>query len=207
MRVAQATSSSSVGLPIQSIDISAAWRDSARAIGYAPLLLMHRPLLAFLLSLTAACSDELPTGAIEVWICAEGGCADRVIGLTTEADHRLWVAMFSFTDEDVARALTDAGRRGVDVKVLLDSTQAGQAPTIRRILGDGGVDFRLDGNSSLMHHKFAVVDSKFVATGSFNWTVNANRHNDENLVILHSDEVTDTFADEFSRVWAEGRVP
>ena len=58
-----------------------------------------------------------------------------------------------------------------------------------------------------MHHKFAVVDGDVVATGSYNWTNNADFNNDENLVILHSEAVASDYAAEFLRVWDLGSEP
>jgi phosphatidylserine/phosphatidylglycerophosphate/cardiolipin synthase-like enzyme len=35
-----------------------------------------------------------------------------------------------------------------------------------------------------MHNKVGIFDSLYVATGSYNWTSNGTRKNDENLVVL-----------------------
>ena len=165
-----------------------------------------RPLplaLAGLLSVVC-CADELPSAQTEVYFCQEGGCVERALGLATEAEGSLWVAMYSFTHDELAQGLAAAAGRGVEVFVLLERSQA--SPVVR-VLTEGGVSVRLDGNGKAMHHKFAVVDDRLVATGSFNWTVNGAFQNDENLVVLHSEEVAGRFATEFLRVWEEGSEP
>jgi phosphatidylserine/phosphatidylglycerophosphate/cardiolipin synthase-like enzyme len=116
----------------------------------------------------------------------------------------LWVAVFSFTHEAIAESLVAAAARGVDVAVVVETRQ--ETPVMPRLL-EGGVRVREDGNGSSMHHKFVVVDGDVVATGSFNWTNNADYNNDENLVILHSEGAAKQFAAEFLRVWDMGKEP
>jgi phosphatidylserine/phosphatidylglycerophosphate/cardiolipin synthase-like enzyme len=52
----------------------------------------------------------------------------------------------------------------------------------------------------LLHHKFAVVDSRYVIFGSHNWSAAANNTNDENLLIIDSPEVARDFELEFTRL-------
>ena len=166
-------------------------------------------LLAFALAIPPTligCGEELPQAGTEIFMCRDyrGACSDRVIALAKSADDAMWVAVFSFTHEDIAESLIAAAGRGADVAVVVETRQ--ETPVVPRLVA-GGVRVRQDGNGSSMHHKFAVVDGDVVATGSFNWTANADYHNDENLVILHSEEVASDFAAEFLRVWDLGEEP
>jgi phosphatidylserine/phosphatidylglycerophosphate/cardiolipin synthase-like enzyme len=43
------------------------------------------------------------------------------------------------------------------------------------------VDDRPDAH---MHNKFMIIDSLFLMTGSFNWTFQAGKSNQENLVVI-----------------------
>lgn len=51
-----------------------------------------------------------------------------------------------------------------------------------------------------MHHKFAVIDSEIVVTGSQNWSPTANSLNDEALVIIESRMVAAHFLREIQRL-------
>jgi cardiolipin hydrolase len=43
---------------------------------------------------------------------------------------------------------------------------------------DKGIEVRTDDAPTYhMHNKFMIVDSKFLVTGSFNWTFQAGSHN------------------------------
>ena len=54
-----------------------------------------------------------------------------------------------------------------------------------------------------MHDKFVVVDDDIVMTGSFNWTVQAAKNNQENVLITDRPFFVFEYKEEFKRLWAE----
>ena len=56
---------------------------------------------------------------------------------------------------------------------------------------DAGVCIVASKREGLMHHKFAIIDSDILLTGSFNWTERAASENCENLVISRWDNHND----------------
>ena len=64
----------------------------------------------------------------------------------------------------------------------------------------GGIDVYLDANPYNMHHKVLILDDETVVAGSFNFSEGADRQNDENVVILKSQEVARRFEEEYRRV-------
>ncbi len=58
----------------------------------------------------------------------------------------------------------------------------------------------------LIHHKFAVLDSKAVITGSQNWSGNANQNNDEVVLVLDSSHVAAQYKEEFQRLYANATL-
>jgi cardiolipin hydrolase len=62
---------------------------------------------------------------------------------------------------------------------------------------------RCDRDTSHMHHKFVVLDGRFVLTGSFNWTRAGVLENRENVLVLDSAPVAAKYAAYFDRLWAE----
>lgn len=56
-----------------------------------------------------------------------------------------------------------------------------------------------------MHHKFCIIDSNTLLTGSFNLTQNAKKNSDENLVIIkYSPSSVHKYQQEFERLWNSG---
>ncbi len=52
----------------------------------------------------------------------------------------------------------------------------------------------------ILHHKFAVIDNKKVIFGSHNWSVAANRQNDEFVVVFSDEYLASEFKKEFNRL-------
>lgn len=65
-----------------------------------------------------------------------------------------------------------------------------------------GIQIRTDKNPyALMHNKFVIVDEKILITGSYNWTAQATKMNQENIIILENDEMAKKFLAEFDTLW------
>jgi phosphatidylserine/phosphatidylglycerophosphate/cardiolipin synthase-like enzyme len=56
-----------------------------------------------------------------------------------------------------------------------------------------------------MHHKAIVIDGEIVICGSFNFSDNADRSNDENLLIIYNRGVAAKFEEEFQRLHKAAR--
>ncbi len=52
-----------------------------------------------------------------------------------------------------------------------------------------------------MHHKFAIIDSIVVLTGSFNWTTMAAHYNEENVIIIGDKSIVKQYIAEFNKLW------
>lgn len=52
----------------------------------------------------------------------------------------------------------------------------------------------------VLHHKFAVIDNKTVIVGSQNWSDAANYVNDETLIVIQSEAISEQFTQEYNRV-------
>ena len=81
------------------------------------------------------------------------------------------LAIFSFTNDDLAGEILAAHKRGVKVRIITDDeAMKGKGADAQR-MSDGGIPVRCDSEVAYhMHNKFMIVDSLFLVTGSFNWT-------------------------------------
>jgi phosphatidylserine/phosphatidylglycerophosphate/cardiolipin synthase-like enzyme len=119
------------------------------------------------------------------------------------ATNNIKIAMYTFTNVELADALTNAAARGVSIMLILDKGQAATPysckPMLTSCLGSNRV-FNIHGRAgkySLMHDKFMIVDNKIVFTGSYNWTKRANTYNWENFIIINDEDVAKTYGREF----------
>ncbi len=137
---------------------------------------------------------------INVYFCPEDSCGRAIISLIDRANRSVSVAVYSFTHEGIADALIRAKERGLSVRVIIESEQVTSYSQYGKLRA-AGIEVKLDKNPYLMHNKFVVVDSKVVATGSFNYTESADKKNDENLIIIWNPEVSSEYESEFEEMW------
>lgn len=140
--------------------------------------------------------------SVEVLFSPDDGAAERILGLLDDAETTLEFAAFSMTSDSIADRMLAAAMRGVRVRGVMETTQAGSAGSEYENLSAGGLDVRLDGNPFNMHHKFMIIDRAIVVTGSYNFTASAEEQNDENLLVIHDREIARIFGEEFTRIFA-----
>ncbi len=114
-------------------------------------------------------------------------CASAVIELFNQAKKTAHVAIYALTEPNIVNAMIAAHKRDVKLAVVADATEsknANQAAMIKK-LTQAGVDVRLAVRQrALMHNKVGIFDGQTICTGSFNWTNNAEKNNDENLLVV-----------------------
>jgi phosphatidylserine/phosphatidylglycerophosphate/cardiolipin synthase-like enzyme len=100
------------------------------------------------------------------------------------ASSRIFVAMYTFTHEELLRVLVSAKKRGVTVKVLFDkdSILHTSIKAYVRCKREGIIcSFRK--KSGLLHYKAAIIDDCLIF-GSANWTKAAFKVNDDCLLFI-----------------------
>jgi len=117
------------------------------------------------------------------------------------AKESINIAMYSFTDSDIAWAIVRAKDRGVVIKIYLDSKEVNAEYSKSRFFINEGIENIRISSSNSMHNKFAVIDNKIVITGSYNWTASAGKRNDENLLVLDDKEIVKQYQDYFNTLW------
>jgi phosphatidylserine/phosphatidylglycerophosphate/cardiolipin synthase-like enzyme len=151
--------------------------------------------------------------AVQACFSPYGKCAGRIVGEIGQAEKEILVAVYAFTNDEIAWALVKAGQRGVKVQVVVDQEfDAANGSSKKKFLEQQRIPIRrvagLDkGNGpGLMHQKFAVIDRKIVLTGSYNWTVAAENSNDENLLLFRdAGPLAEEYRKEFLRLWEKKR--
>ena len=159
-------------------------------------------LLAILMAAHPAAAKDDPS--IEVAFSPHRGGTEAIVKLITEAKQTIRVAAYSFTSKDIAQALIEAHKRGVDVEAVLDKSNATAKYTSATFLANEGMPTRIDYQYAIMHNKFMVVDGVTVETGSFNYTKAAEEHNAENVLVLrNAPEVAKQYLARWQELWNE----
>ena len=171
-------------------------------------MLLRIPRLAFALLLglaiaSPAAADHAvhptPLGdlacPVTVRFSPHGGAEHLVVQTLRLARERVHVAIYGLTSPAIEAALRDLAHAGVKVAVKADRVQSAgsaQAAALGR-LEAAGVTVQVSRLSRLLHHKFAVVDGRWVISGSFNWTTSAENRNRENVLVFDCPALAETF--------------
>jgi len=158
-------------------------------------------ILAFLvivLSITISISTLAKT---EVHFSLYDNPQKEIIKNINQAEAFINIAMYIFTDKEIALPLIKARERGVKVRLYLDQDQVDYKYSQSRFLVQKGIKTRISTNNYIMHNKFAIIDNRILLTGSYNWTFSANHRNDENLMIIDDPEIIEIFQNQFINLW------
>lgn len=143
---------------------------------------------------------------LEVYFAPEDGAAARLLELIYTAQESILILAYAFTSDELAEAILRRAQAGVMVSGVMERSQyqsnAGSEYDRFRL---EGLDVRLDGNPRNMHHKALVIDGRIVATGSYNFSANSEKQNDENLLVIDSPEIAAQYLSEFERLYGESK--
>lgn len=121
-----------------------------------------------------------------------------------KAVKTMLVCVFTITNNNLADAIRDAVKRGVDVRVISDDECMKMLGSDVKLLFDEGIPVRVDLDAHAhMHNKFVVIDDYLLITGSFNWTKQAVNKNHENLIVIDDVPLCRSYTDEFNRLWTQ----
>jgi phosphatidylserine/phosphatidylglycerophosphate/cardiolipin synthase-like enzyme len=147
-------------------------------------------ILPLLFVSTCSVADNFSTNAsYKVCFTPKEQCANLIVTTINQAQKQVLVQAYSFTSAPIARALVNAHKRGVDVRVILDKSQFRERGfSSARFFSDYGIPILIDYQPSIAHNKVIIIDQKIVITGSFNFTRAAEKRNAENVIVI-SDSV------------------
>jgi sugar-specific transcriptional regulator TrmB len=144
---------------------------------------------------------------------------DKVHSVFTWARRTIYVIMYSMAqyleyplghEARLLSALIDARKRGVEVRVLLESGVNDDLAHQNRQTGDYlskfGITVKFDSRGITTHDKLIIVDSKIVVVGSTNWTYHAIDENNEASVVIYSESVGLKFQKYFLELWRKYMV-
>lgn len=139
----------------------------------------------------------------------------------SRATKSINAALFVFSDQNISNVMEKRNMAGVEIGVLIEPKFAyREYSELLDLMGLGLLNYKcsyevdnspwkkpakLAGmarlpSGDMLHHKFAVVDKKTVIMGSQNWSDAANFVNDETLIVIQDDKISDLYTQEFERI-------
>jgi phosphatidylserine/phosphatidylglycerophosphate/cardiolipin synthase-like enzyme len=143
---------------------------------------------------------------VEVYFSPDDGVQARFVELVNAAEQSIYFMAFSFTADPIGQAVRERAAVGVTVAGVMDTEQVNSnIGTEFDPFQQAGLDVYRDGIDGQMHHKIMIIDGKTVIFGSYNFTNSAETRNDENLLVIHSQQVAAQFMVEFQRVYGQSQ--
>jgi phosphatidylserine/phosphatidylglycerophosphate/cardiolipin synthase-like enzyme len=134
----------------------------------------------------------------------KGGTAKELARLIKAAKKEIVVAAYAFSSKYLGQALSAALKRSVRIRVLLDAENASKSYSLDEWLAGEGIEVRLiEIKRGSLHHKFMLIDAKIIATGSYNFTNEAEFRNYEAAIFTNHKGLIQSFTAEFERLWRQ----
>ena len=124
-----------------------------------------------------------------------GNCTAVIVEQIDNAKSEILIQAYSFTSAPIAKALLNAHKRGIKVEAILDKSNRSKKYTAATFLLNNNIPVFIDSMHAIAHNKIMIIDREIVITGSFNFTKAAEEMNAENLLIIKSKELANTYID------------
>lgn len=129
---------------------------------------------------------------------------NNIIPLINNAKKYVYIPTFVITHESFAQSLINAKKRGVDVKIILDSTNT-KYPSKLQILRESKIPVKTENYAGKLHSKSIIIDDEYLVIGSMNFSLSGENKNDENAVIIKNSELAKDYRKFFEYLWK--RIP
>ncbi|HLA06998.1 MAG TPA: phospholipase D-like domain-containing protein [Anaerolineales bacterium] len=130
-----------------------------------------------------------------------GGIDTPLVEAIDAARLSIDVAAYSLSLNSVRFALINAHKRGVTVRVVMESTNMDRSDP--QALIEAGIPIVGDNRNGLMHDKFVVLDKSEVWLGSMNFTDSGTYDDNNNMIRILSTKMAENYTKEFEEMFLE----
>lgn len=150
-----------------------------------------------------------------------------ITNLILSANESVYVAVYIFSSDQLAKALIAAKQKGVKVKCVLDASMEVASNSKLKLLHNAGIPLKIH-DAKMMHLKLCLIDvplgkkkkksadtfdtpiaipsNGIVITGSLNWTREALMSNEENFIVTSNLNLCQSSAKKFEEIWKTSRL-
>jgi phosphatidylserine/phosphatidylglycerophosphate/cardiolipin synthase-like enzyme len=140
--------------------------------------------------------QETTTQNLELYFCPRDNCSQVFYDTINLAQESINCALHEFDDYNTSTLLVEKQLQGIKVNLVIEdkySDEHGLEP-----LKNSSIEIKTDTGSKLMHHKFCVIDNKITLTGSTNPTPNGLYLNNNNMLVIYSENIANNYNKEFN---------
>lgn len=141
------------------------------------------------------------------------GIDTALISLVDSAQRTIDAAIYRLTYQPIITALQRACARNVTVRIVTDQASVEEYPTeYIQLQGLPCVTLKTDASADArerfdhtMHHKFAIIDSSIIWTGSLNWAEREISFDANNALVIRHEPLARIFTTEFNEMFLKDR--
>jgi len=143
----------------------------------------------------------------ELYFSPSDHTGNKIEQALNSAEYNIRFAMYTFTSEPLSEKIVQKKNNGISVRGITDNNEGSSGKL--EYMQQNGVDVLEHAPSSLLHHKYAIIDAEYpesdpmVVTGSHNWTYSADNINDETTLIIHDADIAKLYVAEFNSRFCE----
>ncbi|MDH4127942.1 MAG: phospholipase D-like domain-containing protein [Spirochaetota bacterium] len=138
---------------------------------------------------------------IKTLFAPENKVANALISEINKAKQSIYFLAFSFTHNKMGDAMIKKHLNAVKIMGVFEKRQNSKHSEYHRMIEAGIQTIKTDDNKYNMHHKVIIIDERITITGSFNFSNNADKKNDENVLIIDSPRIAKIYLNEFNRIY------
>lgn len=119
------------------------------------------------------------------------------------AEFEILIATAWFTDDELFNILLKKLGEGVHIEVIIADNQENEKLDFALLSSKGAVVEKVKNSGyGIMNQKFCVIDRRVALHGSYNWTVNAKKNNQESIISTNHQETIDSLIENFGTIKA-----
>ncbi len=132
----------------------------------------------------------------------KGNPEEDLINVINHTKEELNIAIYNLDNEQIAEAISSASERGVSIRIIVDEENAENKDSkeILTELKKLNIPIKIDINGK-MHVKLTISDNQTVVTGSFNYTKDSAKDNQEILLTVNNHNLASSMNTTFNELW------
>ena len=132
---------------------------------------------------------------------------ERINLALSQSKREVKFLIFAFSSQSISQQLIKELENGLNVQGVFDNSF--ESENILKNwkyvpfqgLWQAGANVKYDNEKAKVHHKVFILDKNKVLTGSFNFSKNAEKNNNENLIVLESTKINSLYQKRFVSLW------
>ena len=126
---------------------------------------------------------------------------NEIIPLIKSSKHYIYMPIFFLTHKALLNELITAHKRGIDIRIINDATNASNKSSITTDIRNAGIKIKTENYAGKLHTKSLVIDDKYSVIGSMNFTFSGENKNDENVIIIEDTDISKYLKSTFMHLW------